>query len=81
VREMLRALSGDLNAADRILAIPPIELGNAQSERGVPLVLKRSAVISVLHDLLEGRFPRPRIQEWVSFVRWGYIVPQKLTAL
>ncbi|WP_146145851.1 hypothetical protein [Arthrobacter woluwensis] len=40
---------------------------------GASLIVERSAVFAVLHHLLEGRFPLPQIQQWASFVRWGYV--------
>jgi len=29
--------------------------------------------------LLEGRFPLPQVQQWASFVRWGYVVTAKIS--
>lgn len=70
--ELPLVLSGDLIAMNRMLMIPWPEVEGARAGLKAPLIVERSAVVAVLHDLLEGRFPLPQIQQWASFVRWGY---------
>jgi len=76
--DLFAVIDGALSAMDRLLVIPWPRVEAARMELSFPLILKRSAVVAVLHDLLEGRFPLLRIQEWDSFVRWGYITTAKI---
>ncbi|MEZ2373269.1 hypothetical protein [Arthrobacter sp. RCC_34] len=64
---------------NRILTLPWSEVKGAQKDLGVSLIVERSAVVAVLHDLLEGRFPLPQIQQWASLVRWGYVATAKIS--
>jgi hypothetical protein len=67
-----RALQGHANAISQLATAEQPELLGVERSIGVPLVVKRSAVVDILHGLTDGRFSISAAQSWASFMRRGF---------
>lgn len=67
-------LRGEISFLSTILGAAHADLLKA-AEIQAPLVVTRSALISVLSNWQNGRCSDTEVQRWASFVRHGYVAP------
>jgi hypothetical protein len=70
-----RVLRGDLSGLADIESVDHAAVRGAAEALGEPLVVTRTAAVSVLRGLLDGGYSPGLCQVWASFVRRGYAAP------
>jgi hypothetical protein len=68
---LVAAVAGDLQAFTRLLAQPPASI-DAQTDSLPELTVTREGIIRVLVALQQKDASPELVQQWASFVRWGY---------
>lgn len=68
-----RLIRGDLGSLGAIVSAEHTEVLKAAEALGTPLVIPRTAAISVLRGLVDGTCSPEMAQAWASFVRRGYV--------
>lgn len=68
-----QVLSGDPSALPLIMPIAHADLREAATTLGSPLVITRTAAVSVLQGLNQATYSPEQVQCWASFVRRGYV--------
>src|SRR5258706_15122026 len=70
---LAQVLSGDPSALPLIMPIALADLREAATALRSPLVVTRTAAVSVLKGLREATYSPEQVQGWASFVRRGYL--------
>lgn len=68
-----RALQGDANAIADIASADHSLVRQAGESIGAPLIVKRSAAVSILRGLIDGGVSPSAAQAWASFMRRGFV--------
>jgi len=70
---LIQVLSGDPGALPLIKPIALADLREAATSLRAPLVVTRTAAVSVVKGLNEAIYSPEQVQGWASFVRRGYV--------
>lgn len=68
-----RVIRGDLGSLGLILSAEHDEILRAAEVLGAPLVVPRTAAVSVLRGLVDGAFEPDVAQQWASFIGAGFV--------